>query len=81
MLLVAAKILCSHRQAIAGTIKFVFQPNEEIAGAIRMIEEGVLENPRVDGVMAIHVWTPLEAGKIGINEGPVMAGLDVFKMT
>lgn len=80
MLLVAAKILCSQRQAIAGTIKFVFQPNEEIAGAMHMIEEGVLENPRVDGVMAIHVWTPLEAGKIGISAGPVMAGLDVFKM-
>jgi amidohydrolase len=81
MLLVAAKVLCRNRDAIAGTIKFVFQPNEEIAGALRMVEEGVLETPRVDAVMGVHVWTPVPAGKIGITPGPVMGGLDVFKMT
>ena len=81
MLLVAAKVLSRHRDRIAGTIKFVFQPNEEIAGALRMIEEGVLENPAVDAVMGIHVWTPVAAGKIAITAGPVMGGLDVFKMT
>lgn len=81
MLLVSAKILVNYQSSIAGKIKFVFQPNEEIAGAINMIEEGVLENPRVDGVMGIHVWSPVESGKIGISAGPVMAGLDVFKMT
>jgi amidohydrolase len=81
MLLVAAKVLCRNRDAIAGTIKFVFQPNEEIAGALRMVEEGVLETPKVDAVMGVHVWTPVPAGKIGITPGPVMGGLDVFKMT
>ncbi|MCB2149137.1 MAG: amidohydrolase [Deltaproteobacteria bacterium] len=81
MLLVAAKVLSRSRDAIAGTIKFVFQPNEEIAGALRMIEDGVLENPAVDAVMGLHVWTPVASGRIGITAGPVMGGLDVFKMT
>ena len=81
MLLVAAKILAENKSDIAGSIKFVFQPNEEIAGAIHMIEDGVLENPAVDAVMGIHIWTPVASGKIAITPGPVMGGLDVFKVT
>ncbi len=81
MLLVTARILKENKSFINGKIKFVFQPNEEIAGAIHMIEDGVLENPKVDAVMGIHVWTPVEAGKIAITPGPVMGGLDVFKIT
>lgn len=81
MLLVAAKILVTRKNDIAGTIKFVFQPNEEIAGAIHMINDGVLEDPKVDAVMGIHVWTPIESGKIAITPGPVMGGLDVFRVT
>jgi amidohydrolase len=81
ILLVAAKILSQHKDAFAGSIKLVFQPNEEIAGALKMIEEGVLDNPTVDAVMGLHVWTPVSSGKIGITAGPVMGGLDVFKMT
>ncbi|MGB5985218.1 MAG: amidohydrolase [Desulfobacterales bacterium] len=81
MLLVAAKLLAAHRNSLAGTVKFVFQPNEEIAGALPMIEEGVLESPAVNAVMGLHAWTPLESGKIGITCGPVMGGLDVFKLT
>lgn len=81
MLLIAAKVLSQNRNVFAGTIKFVFQPNEEISGALPMIEEGVLEDPTVDAVMGLHVWTPLKSGTIGITAGPVMGGLDVFKMT
>ncbi len=81
MLLVAAKVLTQNKRAVAGTIKFVFQPDEEIAGARAMVGEGVLDHPTVDAVMGLHVWTPVEAGKIGITAGPVMGGLDVFKMT
>jgi amidohydrolase len=81
MLLVAAKILTENKEDLAGTIKFVFQPNEEIAGAIHMIEDGVLENPTVDAAMGIHIWTPVASGKIAITPGPVMGGLDVFKVT
>ncbi|MGD9367180.1 MAG: amidohydrolase [Desulfobacteraceae bacterium] len=81
MLLIAAKILAARKNDIAGTIKFVFQPNEEIAGAVHMIEEGVLENPKVDAVVGMHVWTPVASGKIAITPGPIMGGLDVFKIT
>jgi amidohydrolase len=81
MLLVAAKILVKNRALLNGTVTFVFQPNEEIAGANHMIEAGVLEDPKVDAVMGIHVWTPVPAGQIAITAGPVMGGLDVFKLT
>lgn len=78
MLMGAAKILSGLRSEIAGTIKLVFQPNEEIAGALQMIEEGVLENPKVDSVMGAHIWTPVPSGKIGITPGAVMSGLENF---
>jgi len=81
ILLIAAKVLSQKKHSIAGTIKFVFQPNEEIAGALDMIEDGVLENPDVDAVMGLHVWTPLDSGKIAISTGAVMGGLDVFNVT
>ena len=80
MLLVAAKILVENRKNIKGTIKLVFQPNEEIAGAIHMINDGVLENPKVDAAMGQHIWSFLPSGTVGIAAGPIMAGLDVFKI-
>ena len=81
MLLVAARVLRENKSYLNGKIKFVFQPNEEIAGASHMIADGVLENPTVDAVMGIHVWTPVDSGKIAVTPGPVMGGLDVFKIT
>ena len=81
MLLTAAKVLTENRKDIRGTVKFVFQPNEEIAGALKMIEEGVLDAPRVDAAFGIHVWTPVPSGKVAITKGTVMGGLDVFKIT
>lgn len=81
MLLIAAKVLVNNREAIKGTVKLVFQPNEEGAGAIHLIEDGVLDNPKVDGAIGIHVWPTLDTGSVGLTPGPVMAGLDVFKVT
>jgi amidohydrolase len=84
MLLAAAKVLTEYREKIPGTIKLVFQPNEETTaqppGAEAMIAEGVLTDPRVDAAMALHIWTPLPSGQIGTNPGPVTATLDVFKL-
>lgn len=80
MLLVAAKILTKNKDKLKGNVKFVFQPNEEDAGAYLMVEEGVLENPKVDGAMAIHIWSPIETGKMSIQEGPVMGAMDIFKL-
>jgi amidohydrolase len=80
MLLVAAKILAGLKQRMPGNIKFVFEPNEENVGALAMIEEGLLENPRVDACMGLHIWTPLQSGQIGITDGPVMAGMEHFNL-
>jgi len=65
MLLIAAKILSEHKDEIKGNVKFVFQPNEEEAGALNMINEGILESPNVDAAFGLHLWTPIESGKIG----------------
>src|SRR5207244_1027518 len=56
VLLGAGRLLYERRHELAGTIKLVFQPCEERppGGAIRMIEEGVLENPRVDAAFGLH---------------------------
>ncbi|MFA5570695.1 MAG: M20 metallopeptidase family protein [Sphaerochaetaceae bacterium] len=81
MMLTAAKILSEMKDSFDGTIKFVFQPNEEIAGAQIMIDDGVLENPKVDAAMGIHIWTPLESGTIGVRSGAVTSSMDVFKVT
>jgi len=80
MLLVAARILAQLKQKLQGNIKFVFEPNEENVGALAMIEEGLLENPRVDACLGLHIWTPLQSGQIGIAEGPVMAGMEHFNL-
>jgi amidohydrolase len=80
MLLVAAKILSKHKEEICGNVKFVFQPNEEDAGALNMINEGVMNNPKVDVAFGIHLWTPIESGKIGLSVGPVMAAMEEFEL-
>lgn len=81
MLLIAAKVLSQHRDKLHGNIKFVFQPNEEDAGAKFMVEDGVLENPKVDACVAIHLWSPLKTGVISVTEGPVMGAHENFKIT
>lgn len=80
MLLVAARVLVQLRDELHGNVKLVFQPNEEIAGACYMVDEGVLENPHVDASFGVHLWTPIESGKIGLKSGPVMAEMFNFKI-
>ena len=80
ILLTVAKVLAQRRRRLAGTVKFAFQPAEELppGGAKRMIEEGVLENPRVDAVFGMHLWNGLAVGKVGVDAGSVMASVDRF---
>ncbi|MCA1787997.1 MAG: amidohydrolase, partial [Desulfobacteraceae bacterium] len=80
MLLTAARVLTQNRAQFRGKIKLVFQPNEEVAGAIHMVHQGVLQNPDVDAVMGIHIWSQTPSGQVGISHGTVMGGLDVFTM-
>jgi amidohydrolase len=81
MLLTVAKILNAHRQQLAGTVKFMFQPAEEgMGGAEKMLAEGVLQNPSVDLAIAMHLWNEKPFGWIGVAAGPVMAGAEIFKI-
>lgn len=81
MLLVAAKILARHKDEIKGNVKFVFQPNEEEAGALNMINEGILEEPKVEAAFGLHLWSPVESGRIGLSSGPVMAAMEEFELS
>lgn len=76
-----AKLLSQHRDKIAGRIKFVFQPAEEIVGGARaMIADGVLTDPRPDVTLGLHLWNSMPLGILGVGEGPVMAGSSVFTL-
>lgn len=82
ILLSLAKILIENKDKIKGTVKLLFQPDEEGAGGARqMIENGALDNPKVDKAFAIHVWSELKEGTIGIKAGPIMASTDPFDIT
>ena len=82
MLGVAKSLIESGRQkTLKGNVKFLFQPAEERgAGAKAMIERGVLENPRVDRIIAGHMSPDLPAGKVGIFRGLGYASADRFDL-
>lgn len=77
-LLGTARILSQLVDRFGGTVKFFFQPGEEVlpGGATHMIRDGVLENPRVAAVIGQHAMPHIEAGKIGIRKGKTMASMD-----
>lgn len=84
MLLTAAKMLKENEDLIDGTIKFMFQPAEEtFEGSKNMIENGILENPKVDAALAYHV----SPGKMPVglfmynSKDTMMYSVDVFKIT
>lgn len=82
ILLGAAILLNGQKARIKGTIKVIFQPAEEkLMGAAGMIEEGVLKNPDVDAIMALHCWPELPAGTIGVRRGAFMAAADSLDIT
>ena len=77
--LTVARILDKYRNEFTGTVKLIFQPAEEgLGGAEWMIKDGVLENPRPDFALSLHVWNEKPVGWIGIVPGPVMAAADTF---
>lgn len=79
ILLGVARIFSSLRDQIKGNIKWIFQPAEEGGGGgKRMVEEGVLENPRVDAIFGAHVYPQIEIGKVGICKGKALASADRF---
>jgi len=81
-LLGAGRILHEIRDSFEGTVKLVFQPGEEKlpGGASLMIREGVLEDPRPDGMIGQHVMPLIPAGKVGFRSGMYMASTDELYM-
>ena len=76
-----AKIFAERRDQLSGDIKFVFQPGEEgLGGAERIISAGVLENPRPDMALAVHLWNEKPVGWYGISAGYIMAAAEILSI-
>lgn len=84
--LTVARILHAHKDELAGSIKFCFQPSEEgnngeeVGGAEMMMRDGVLDDPKVDFSLALHLWNEKPLGWVHVASGPVMAGAEEFKV-
>ncbi len=82
ILMGVAQVLAGMREELPGTVKFIFQPAEEgppageQGGAIYMIEQGVLDEPRPDAIFGLHVIAGIPAGQITWRSGPLMASAD-----
>ena len=83
ILLGTAIIISRLRKNLKGTIKFIFQPAEEKlpGGASLMIDDGVLRNPVVDKIIALHVFPEMEVGNLGFRSGQYMAACDELEIT
>lgn len=86
ILMGVASLLAGLREQLAGSVKFVFQPAEEMppegedGGAKMMVAEGALENPRPGAIFGLHVTSELYTGHVGWRSGPVMASADYFRI-
>jgi len=79
MVLGAAMVLSELADQLSGHINFVFQPAEEGPGGAKpMIDEGVMDNPRVDYALGCHLWPGVDKGRVGVKAGPLMAAMDRF---
>lgn len=82
MLIGAAEVIKAFENEIKGTVRLCFQPNEEtspVGGAQAMIDDGILENPRVDAAVALHVWN-FPVGTVAFRDGTMMAQSDRFNV-
>jgi amidohydrolase len=84
--LTVARILNEYRNELSGSIKFCFQPSEEgfngeeCGGAMMMMRDGVLEGPKVEITLSLHLWNDMPLGWIHAAKGPVMAGAELFNI-
>ena len=77
----AAKLLRQYQQDLVGTVKLVFQPDEEgFTGAKAMLKAGVLENPHVDAGIAFHIVSGIPSGTVMCGSGTCMAGCTLFQI-
>ena len=76
-LLGAAHILSALREEIPGSVKFIFQPAEEVSlGAKKLMELHCLENPKVDAIFGLHNSPEIPIGTVAVKKGPLMASSD-----
>ena len=82
-LLGALRILKQLQEHLDGTVKFLFQPGEEVlpGGASYMIKDGALRNPEPNSIFGQHVFPDLEVGKVGFRPGMYMASCDEIYIT
>jgi amidohydrolase len=79
-----AELLSGMKAQLPGTVKFIFQPAEEgapkgeLAGALQMVQQGALENPRPAAIYGLHATPLLRAGQLGWVSGPMLASADRF---
>jgi amidohydrolase len=80
MALGAAEALIALRDSWSGRLRLCFQPAEETAsGAMPMIADGAADG--VDRVLGIHLWAPLEAGRVAVKSGVIFGSADSFSLT
>jgi amidohydrolase len=86
VLMAVAEILSKNKSELKGTVKFIFQPAEEgppageRGGAGLMVEEGVLDNPKVDVIFGMHIQSISPLGRITYKPGGMMAASDWFSI-
>lgn len=81
MLMGAVKVLCQLRGKLHGSIKFIFQPAEEVppGGARELVELGVVDD--VEHIFGLHVFPTSPVGTIALKEGVYVASSDNFDIT
>jgi amidohydrolase len=86
ILMAVAEILAKNKSELKGTVKFLFQPAEEgppegeDGGALLMVKEGVLENPKVEVIFGLHMLSLLQSGQLGYRPEGIMAAIDGLKI-
>ncbi len=81
MLIGAAKVLSKFVDELRGSVRFVFQPGEEVAALGKnLVEAGALLDPEPDMVCALHGWSGMPVGVIGAKSGAMMAAAGFFKI-
>lgn len=81
ILIGCAIVLNQYKEEIYGNIKLVFQPGEETQeGAKAMINQGILKEPEVDAIVALHTWPNLPSGTIGVRKGAMTAASDYINI-
>jgi amidohydrolase len=87
ILMGVAEILVKLKDQLHGTVKFIFQPAEEgpppgeEGGAVLMIKEGAMDNPRPEAIFGLHVTSIHEVGQIAYRPGATLAAADVLRIT